>query len=287
MWFSSGRTSKVEQKSPQRGPDSMALRADRIKGALYGMLIADAFAMPAHWYYGGTRQVHQDYGGPIRTYQKPVTHLAGSIMNKSNTGGAGRGSDRGTIIGDVINHGKRKYWRRGASYHYHVTLNKGDNTLEARLMRRVMDVIGKTKEVNFQALQSEYVRFMTTPNSHNDCYASTAHRMFFKNYTEGKSPDNCPDNDHHNVDTTDAITMTIPVSLFAADDATASRDSARMVTLTRDSKVSSQLAAVFSTVLRSVVRGASVKQAVAQCGATMRYNVDSEVRSAYADPMTA
>lgn len=265
----------------------MALRADRVKGALYGMLIADAFAMPSHWYYGGSRQVRADYGGPITTYQKPVPNLSGSIMNKSNTGGAGRGSDQGTIIGDVINHGKRKYWRRGASYHYHVTLNKGDNTLEARLMRRVVDVLGKTRKVDFQALQSEYVRFMTTPNSHNDCYASTAHRMFFKNYIAGKPPDQCPDNDHHNVDTTDALTMTIPVSLFAADDATASQDSSRMVSLTRDSKVSSTLAGVFSNVLRSVVRGTSVKQAVADCGSKMRYNVDREVRSAYADPMTA
>ena len=28
----------------------IAARADRVKGALYGMLIADAIAMPTHWY---------------------------------------------------------------------------------------------------------------------------------------------------------------------------------------------------------------------------------------------
>ncbi len=34
-------------------------------------------------------------------------------MNLSNTGGGGRGSDKGDIIGDVILHGKKKYWLRG------------------------------------------------------------------------------------------------------------------------------------------------------------------------------
>lgn len=31
-------------------------------------------------------------------------------MQLSNTGGAGRGSQTGNIIGDVINHGKKKFW---------------------------------------------------------------------------------------------------------------------------------------------------------------------------------
>eukprot|EP00961_Rhodomonas_salina_P014892 199978-Rhodomonas_salina.1 len=42
-----------------------AMLADRMKGALYGLLIADALAMPTHWYYGGEQQVKADYGGPI------------------------------------------------------------------------------------------------------------------------------------------------------------------------------------------------------------------------------
>eukprot|EP00952_Eustigmatos_sp_NYUAD-ZCMA_P013707 54125-Eustigmatos_ZCMA.PRE.1 len=71
-------------------------------------------------------------------------------MNLSNTGGGGRGSDKGSIgefrsfpcrarrailkhethalswfvvdscaVGDVILHGKKQYWQRGAGYHYH------------------------------------------------------------------------------------------------------------------------------------------------------------------------
>lgn len=51
---------------------------------------------------------------------------------------------------------------------------------------------------------------MTTPGSHNDAYAATAHRMFFKNLTEGLDPKQCPDNDHHNVDAIDALTLAVP-----------------------------------------------------------------------------
>ena len=55
--------------------------------------------------------------------------------------------------------------------------------------------------------------FMQTPGSHNDTYAATAHRMFFKNLIDGKDPKQCPDNDGHNVDAIDALIITIPVIL--------------------------------------------------------------------------
>ena len=57
--------------------------------------------------------------------------MDGSIMNLSNTGGGGRGSDKGDIIGGVINHGKKKYWGKGLNFHYHIGLKAGENTLEA------------------------------------------------------------------------------------------------------------------------------------------------------------
>ena len=56
-------------------------------------------------------------------------------MNLSNTGGGGRGTDQGDIIGKVILHGKKKYWLRGESYHYHMGMAPGENTLEAILTR--------------------------------------------------------------------------------------------------------------------------------------------------------
>lgn len=56
-------------------------------------------------------------------------------MNLSNTGGGGRGSDKGDIIGDVICHGKKDFWQKGGNYHYHQSLQPGENTLEGSLTR--------------------------------------------------------------------------------------------------------------------------------------------------------
>jgi hypothetical protein len=37
----------------------------------------------------------------------------------------------------------------------------------------------------------DYVKFMTTPGSHNDTYAESFHRDFFANYARGVAPDMC------------------------------------------------------------------------------------------------
>ena len=93
--------------------------ADRVRGALYGLLIGDALAMPTHWFYGGSRQVAATYGKRLEGYVAPVSQLPGSIMSKSNTGGAGRGGFGGDIIGSVIFHGKKPFWAPGKDMHYH------------------------------------------------------------------------------------------------------------------------------------------------------------------------
>ena len=78
--------------------------ADRVAGALWGMLIADALAMPVHWFYGGGAQIRKAFGGPITGYRQPLQRggdFPESIMALSSTGGAGRGTSDGDIIGTV------------------------------------------------------------------------------------------------------------------------------------------------------------------------------------------
>lgn len=152
-----------------------------------------------------------EYGHLITDYTKPNTKLPGSILNKSNLNGGGRSlgtttsssQSQPTIIGDVINHGKQDLWSPHKSIHYHATLQKGENTLEVQiarvLMKSITDNQGKFDANHFR---KAYIDFMTTPGSHNDTYASTCHRMFFANLVHRKlPPEQCPDNDFHNVDT--------------------------------------------------------------------------------------
>lgn len=263
-------------------------KRDFVKGAIYGALIMDAAAAPTHWFYGGAMQVRDVYGGLLTHYTKPVDHLPGSIMSKSDTGGGGRGGYHGDIIGSVIFHGKKKYWAPGADHHYHNLLKAGENTLEGSLMMRTVDVLTDSNgKFDREALTKDYIDFMTTPDSHNDTYCGTCHRMFFAKWAKGNPPDKCPDNDGHNVDTCDALVTTIPVALSPADDSDASRLASEMVSITRDSKVSSQMAQLYATALRDVTKGIPARDAAVSIGKSLGIDVAHAATRSRADPMTA
>lgn len=230
-----------------------------------------------------------DYGGPIKGYVKPKLELQGSIMNKSSTGGGGRGSDQGTIIGQVINHGKETYWTSRGSYHYHCTLQKGENTLEAQLTRLVCkSIVENGGQFSADQLRSNYVKFMQTPGSHNDCYASTCHRMFFDNLKKGKAPEMCPDNDNHNVDTIDGLIMAVPVMLAGHNrslpDVQAAASSCMAVT--RNSQVLPQYLSAFIDVLRELFAGRPMHEVLeSKAGRGLESVVKSAARSQ--DPIVA
>jgi len=216
---------------------------DRVRGALWGMFIGDSIAMPVHWYYDRSR-LRADFG-TITKYEAPKSSYPGSIMNLSSTGGGGRGSDKGSIIGDVICHGKKKFWTAGGSYHYHHGMAAGENTLDTILCRLLVDSMVKVRKggatskgiVDLNQLVDryleDYVAFMTTPGTHNDTYAATAHRMFFANWvrkgrpTEGAALRELADNDGHNTDSVDGLINVLPLSaesaLALAKDATSNR----------------------------------------------------------------
>lgn len=207
-------------------------------------------------YYGGREQIEKDYGA-ICGYVNPKEKLVGSIMSKSDTGGGGRGGFSGSIIGDVIFHGKKKYWKRDADYHYHHLLKAGESTLEISLMKRVISVLNTNSgEFNSDNIRKDYIEFMTTKDSHNDTYCGTCHRMFFSNLMSGIDPKLCPDNDGHNVDTIDSIVTTIPVAFLTQDEEQSKNQIGQMVAITRDSKSSQAFAQLFGTLIRQVVYNA-------------------------------
>jgi ADP-ribosyl-[dinitrogen reductase] hydrolase len=257
----------------ERTSNQKKLLESRIRGALWGLFSGDALAAPTHWYYGGFPQIVSDYGrNGIVDYTKPKLHLAGSIMNKSNVNGGGRGafsliklSQGGgeqkaiSIIGDVINHGKRDYWDPKYGIHYHATLEKGENTLEAQLVRVLMkSIVQNHGRIHVPHFVQSYITFMTTPGSHNDTYASTCHRMFFSNLIVKKlPPEDCPDNDHHNVDTIDGLILpTIAAIAVCANGGTVgdARDAAaKVASATRRSNVLEETSRAWSDLVYDVL----------------------------------
>ncbi|CAK4144594.1 unnamed protein product [Aphanomyces euteiches] len=256
--------------------------AQRIEGALFGLFVGDAVAMPVHWMYN-LQQLQADYGR-ITGYVKTKDTFMGSIMNLSNTGGGGRGSDKGDIVGTVILHGKKKYWVRQGNYHYHLGLQAGENTLEGQLTRLLVRTMTASSTFDPAAFQQAYINFMTTPGNHNDTYASTCHRMFFANYVAGKPPAECPDNDGHNVDAIDVLTLTVPVILRYATAPAAERNQhvRDIIATTRKAPQMYRYAEAYSDLLVDVVHGTDLRAAIKKIAGR-----DIEASISRRDPMVA
>ena len=187
-------------------------RADRLRGALWGMFIGDALAMPVHWYYN-IAALRRDFG-VIRDYQPPKAEHPSSIMALANTAKAGRGGQEGNVVGDVILLGKKHHWGQ-ANRHYHQGMQAGDNTLNlfcARVLLRSLNATGRHDPADFLR---EYVSFMTTPDRHNDTYAESYHRDFFANYARGVPPERCAGAEGHDTASIGGL-VSLPPVIFAA-----------------------------------------------------------------------
>lgn len=88
--------------------------------------------MPVHWFYNPD-DIKRQFGR-IEGYAAPRDKHPSSIMPLSSTGGHGRGGQEGRVIGDVICHGKHKFWGQ-KQMHYHQGMAAGENTLNALCAR--------------------------------------------------------------------------------------------------------------------------------------------------------
>ncbi|CAE7027179.1 unnamed protein product [Symbiodinium natans] len=243
--------------------------AERTAGALWGLFAGDALAMPVHWYYGGPDQIREDFGGQLLSgFERSVHPYPDSIMQLSNTGGGGRGSSEGDVVGGVILHGKKEYWRRYGQFHYHHTLEAGENTLEASLVRVLLQSLKSTGRFSADDFRRRYIEFMTTPGTHNDTYASTCHRMFFQKWRAGVDPKDCPDNDGHNVDTIDGLVIPSVVALISLAQGhsvtTAAALAVEALAVTRSSQVLPEYIRTVTYMLDKVLQGSPLDKAAAE-----------------------
>lgn len=184
---------------------------DRMRGALWGMFVGDALAMPVHWYYN-IAALWKDFG-IIRDYQAPKDHHPNSIMALANTAKAGRGNQEGDIVGNVILKGKKHHWGQ-ANRHYHQGMQAGNNTLNllcARVLLRSLNALGRYEPKDFL---TEYITFMTEPDRHNDTYAESFHRDFFANYARGIAPEKCAGAEGHDTASIGGL-VSLPLIILA------------------------------------------------------------------------
>jgi ADP-ribosylglycohydrolase len=159
---------------------------DRCTGMISGAYIADALAMPAHWYYDRTA-LREDYG-VIRSYLPPKHPHPDSILWRSSYTPL---NERGDILRE-----QAQYWGQ-AGVHYHPFLQPGENTLNLQLVRVLDESLTAKGSYDLDDYLTRYIDFMLTPGRHRDTYAEEYHRYFFTSYARGLKPRRCGGKDVH------------------------------------------------------------------------------------------
>jgi ADP-ribosyl-[dinitrogen reductase] hydrolase len=172
----------LDSADPPAAPD-----AERGPGmAFLGSLVADAVAMPVHWYYD-QRALNRDYGA-IEGYQSPRSPHPDSILWRSHwTAPAPQF--------DILREQAAFWGRRGV--HYHQFLAAGENTLNFRLAAELWRFIRRRGEYDAESWLDRYVACMLAPGWHRDTYVEEFHRHFFTNLAAGRKPVNCGVRDIH------------------------------------------------------------------------------------------
>ncbi len=175
---------------------------DKISGALHGLYIGDALAMPVHWYYNRQALV-EDYGRVV-DYLTPRNPHPDSILFRSRYTAP-------NARGDIL-HDQARFW--GAKgVHYHQFLKAGENTLNLTLCHLLIESLNATGGYDPDDYLRRYIAFMTTPGSHRDTYIEECHRNFFSNYARGVPPRRCGAEEKH----IGGLAMMIPVVLYHQD----------------------------------------------------------------------
>jgi ADP-ribosylglycohydrolase len=175
----------------------------RTSGALAGLCIGDALAMPVHWYYN--RQALENDYGLVTDYLQPRNPHQDSILWRSSYTAE---NAKGEIL-----HEQARYWgKRGI--HYHQFLDAGDNTLNIKICRLLIDSLNQKQGYDANDFLDRYIQFMTTPNSHQDTYIEECHRNFFSNYAAGMAPHRCGTTEKH----IGGLSGTVPLAAYYAGD---------------------------------------------------------------------
>ena len=169
----------------------------RVSNALKTQFIADALAMPVHWYYQ-PMEIEFAFPGGIQRFEAAPKHHPSSIMSlHSKRKGGRQSSDTSSaadveVVGDVILKDKASFWNT-PNVHYHQGMGAGENTLNAHCARVVMrTLVTDNGHYDRRSFVNAYIDFMTAqPPAHPDTYAESYHRGFFANYAQGRKPEKC------------------------------------------------------------------------------------------------
>ena len=236
----------MEQQSGMSTPLSSM---DRVAGALLGMFIGDALAMPVHWYYN-TTALANDYG-TVSDYQRPRNPHPDSILWRSSYTPPSKSAD--------ILHDQAHYWGK-RDIHYHQFLQAGENTLNLQLAAELLLMLRDDGGYSTASWLDKLIAFMTTPGRHNDTYIEEYLRHFFSNYGRGREPSKCGRMDENHIG---GYSLMLPLTIALSETPASAREaSLQHLALTHGGSAMRQWGELLSVTLLNLLRGESLCQAI-------------------------
>lgn len=156
--------------------------AQRAKNALLLCYCADALAMPVHWFYDASKITEAFGERGVQRMEDPLPKHPYTFMKTPEVDEKlGK-----RVVGDVILKTNYKLWGP-ENQHVHVSLKKGENTLNAdvaRLVTRLIASNGGKHDVD--AYLNGYVAWMQQdPQPYKDTYAEGWHRTMITKIAGG------------------------------------------------------------------------------------------------------
>lgn len=225
---------------------------DALPHAFLGSLVADAVAMPVHWYYD-TGALDRDYP-QIDGYVAPKNPHSGSILWRSHYQARNE-------LGEIL-HDQAQYWgRRGI--HYHQFLEAGDNTVNYRLAMELYRLVLENGGYDSTRWLERYIGCMRTPGWHRDTYVEEYHRAFFDNLARGRKPGKCGIRDIHIGGLSQVPALVAALHAVSEDGETVDPAIIREhVALTHRSRVVDEAALGLVRMLLAIAGGAGVREAI-------------------------
>jgi len=222
---------------------------DRVTGALLGIFIGDALAMPVHWYYD-TQALRRDYG-EVDKYLKPQNPHPDSILWRSSYNPPNNSAD--------ILHEQAQYWGI-KGIHYHQFLQAGENTLNVKLVRELLMLMHQNCSYLAESWLDRMISFLTTPGNHKDTYVEEYLRHFFINYGQGKSPSECGRSDEQHVG---GFSLMLPLVIaYAQTPEYAKKIALEHLALTHGGSIMNRWGTFITSTLLNLFQGYSLQESI-------------------------
>ncbi len=226
---------------------------DRAEGALWGLLLGDALAMPVHWYYD-RQALRRDYG-EVRDLLAPRNPHPGSILHRSHYAPANPDAD--------ILHDQARYWGQ-PGIHYHQHLEAGENTLNLQLVQVLLADLAEQGRYDADRYLERMIAFVRDPDSHRDTYVEEWLRGFFERRAQGVPLRECGVTEKH----IGGLAGPVAVLLFHHDDPALARAAAHEHReLTHKGPAMAAALDAVADVLLPVLAGEPLREALDTAGA--------------------